>query len=89
MNENIDTTVAADPVDVLADTDPGEALASDPEAFASTVEVIQVMVEERPFLTTDFANYTVAEGLLLMILLTMVVKFCVGLLKEGFSWLFS
>ena len=103
MNENTNTTVTTDPVELLANSDPAETVVEDPaentEALeqemestgdtVQTIEVIQVMVEERPFLTTDFMDYTVSEGLLLMILVSMIVKFCIGLVKEGFSWLFS
>lgn len=51
------------------------------------LEVIQKDVSPHPFLTTDFADYTVTEGLLLMALLLAVIFLCVKMLKEGFSWL--
>ena len=51
------------------------------------LETIQQDVEPHPFLTTDFADYTVTEGLLLLILLLFFIADCIKLLKEGFSWL--
>ena len=42
---------------------------------------------DRPFLTTPLNEYTVTEGLLLLILLVLVIKIVIGLLKEGFFWL--
>lgn len=41
----------------------------------------------RPMLTTSFADYTVTEGLLLLILLFLTVQSCVRILRGGFSWL--
>lgn len=51
------------------------------------LETIQQDVEPHPFLTTDFEDYTVTEGLLLLALLLAVVSVCIKMLKEGFSWL--
>ncbi len=42
-----------------------------------------------PFLTTPFEDYTVVEGLLLLILLLFFISGCIKMLKEGFSWLLS
>lgn len=42
---------------------------------------------DRPFLTTPLNDYTVTEGLLLMILLVLFIKIVIGILKEGFWWL--
>lgn len=50
-----------------------------------TLEVIEDT--SRPFLTTSFEDYTVTEGLLLMILLLAFLMFCIKVLKGGFSWL--
>ena len=41
----------------------------------------------RGMMTTNFADYTVTEGLLLLILLFMIIQFCIRMLKGGFSWL--
>jgi len=42
---------------------------------------------EHPMLTTPFEEYTVTEGLLLLLFLSVVVAACVKLLKGGFAWL--
>jgi len=42
---------------------------------------------EHPMLTTPFEDYTVTEGLLLLLFLSVVVAACVKMLKGGFSWL--
>lgn len=51
------------------------------------LEVVQVQTAPHPLLTTDFADYTVTEGLLLLALLAGFVSVCFKMLKEGFSWL--
>lgn len=52
------------------------------------VEVILVDVsDERSFMTTPLNDYTVTEGLLLLILIMMIVKFAAKAVKEGFRWL--
>ena len=40
-----------------------------------------------PMMTTSFEDYTVTEGLLLLILLGLFIRFCFRMLKGGFSWL--
>ena len=61
------------------------------EILGDTSEEIEVLAEvvevERPFLTTSFEEYSVTEGLLLMILLLAVVMICVKMVKGGFFWL--
>lgn len=47
----------------------------------------EVPVEARPFLTTDFADYTVTEGLLLCIVLVLIFYKLISVVKGGFSWL--
>ena len=61
-----------------------EVLGDSSEETEVLAEVVEV---ERPFLTTSFEDYTVTEGLLLMILLLAVVVICVKLVKGGFYWL--
>ena len=52
------------------------------------VEVILVDVsDDRSFMTTPLNDYTVTEGLLLLILIMMIVKFVAKAVKEGFRWL--
>lgn len=53
-----------------------------------TTEVVEVVVfEDRPFLTTPLNEYTVTEGLILLILLFLVGRSVMGWIKEGFFWL--
>lgn len=53
------------------------------------VESISQIDDEqfRPFLTTEFSDYSVTEGLLLALLLFTFLSVCVRVLKEGFFWL--
>ena len=69
--------------DVLIDSASGSELASEPE----TVEIVEEAVQDHPFLTTRFEDYTVTEGLLLLLLLCMFLSFCIKLIRGGFSWL--
>ena len=58
------------------------------QPLEGTEEVFAEVVEpDRLFLTTPFEEYTVSEGLLLMILLLAVVMICVKMVKGGFFWL--
>lgn len=40
-----------------------------------------------PVLETPFEEYTVTEGLLLLLLVLVIVSWCVKMIKGGFSWL--
>ena len=42
-----------------------------------------------PALTTSFADYTVTEALLLLLLLSAFLSACARMLRGGFSWLRS
>ena len=44
---------------------------------------------DHPALTTSFADYTVTEALLLLLLLSAFISACARMLKGGFSWLRS
>ena len=44
---------------------------------------------DHPALTTSFADYTVTEALLLLLLLSVFLSACVRMLRGGFSWLRS
>lgn len=66
---------------------PEETGPSNADTALELLETIQQDVSPHPFLTTDFADYTVTEGLLLLALLLAVISLCIKLLKEGFSWL--
>ena len=52
-----------------------------------TVEVLEV--SERDFLTTPLDEFTVTEGLLLLIVLILIFRELAKELKEGFYWLLS
>ena len=45
------------------------------------------IVDDRPFMTTPLDDYTVTEGLLLLILVILVIKIIADAIKEGFYWL--
>ena len=55
-------------------------------AAAELAEIVEVDVE-RPFLSTPLNEYTVTEGLLLLIFLYLVGRSVMGWIKEGFFWL--
>ena len=48
-----------------------------------TIEAVMV----HPALETPFAEYTVTEGLLLLLLVLVIASWCVKMIKGGFSWL--
>ena len=62
-----------------------EEVTEEPEVYTEVLEVVQD--DTHYFLTTDFADYTVTEGLLLVILIAMFLKWIGGAIKEGFYWL--
>lgn len=41
----------------------------------------------RPLMTTPFEDYTVGEGLVLLLLMFLILQSLVKLIKGGFSWL--
>jgi len=51
------------------------------------LQVIQEQTQPHPAMTTPFEEYTVTEGLLLLLLLCAVIAACVKMLKGGFAWL--
>ena len=52
------------------------------------VETMEVAEDtSRPFLTTPFEEYSVTEGLLLLLLLLAFVSVCLRIIKGGFYWL--
>lgn len=60
---------------------------SDREVVELLTEIKQE-VQRHPALTTNFEDYTVSEGLLLLLFLSVFGSWLVRLLKGGFSWLF-
>ena len=51
--------------------------------YAETVQ----QTLDHPVLTTSFQDYTVTEGLLLLIMLAAFAAACIKILKGGFQWL--
>ena len=52
-----------------------------------TEPVAVTVIDHRPFLSTPLNDYTVIEGLLLLIVLILFFQMLGRTLKEGFSWL--
>ena len=67
----------------LFEYEAGEGIELDPVEIVSEIQEEQL----RPFLTTEFSDYSVTEGLLLALLLFSFLSVCVRVLKEGFFWL--
>lgn len=74
MNENEILTTEEEPV------------AQDPEIVTETFESV-IVESDRPFLSTPLDDYTVTEGLLLIIALILVLRWIGQAIKEGFYWL--
>ncbi|MCI9187126.1 MAG: hypothetical protein HFF33_07210 [Oscillospiraceae bacterium] len=51
------------------------------------LRTIVAQTEPHPAMTTDFADYTVSEALLLLLLLSAFMAACIKMLKGGFAWL--
>ena len=66
------------------DTGPMEIKGMD--KLLTCAETIQHTLDH-PALTTSFQEYTVTEGLLLLILLAAFAAACIKIMKGGFSWL--
>lgn len=70
-----------------------QGIRSDTSATLSTVRSMDATLEElsgvlvHPALTTNFADYSVLEALLLLLVVWQVVKLCVHMLQGGFGWL--
>lgn len=70
-----------------------QGIHSDTSATLSTVQNMDTVLEElsgvlvHPALTTNFADYSVLEALLLLLVVWQVVKLCVHMLQGGFGWL--
>ncbi len=60
---------------------PDEMIVLPGETFPVTI------VDTRPLMTTPLDDYSVTEGLLLLILILLVIKWFIGIVKEGFYWL--
>lgn len=87
----------ANPGDTLAvEIDPGTLAVLDRLSDIKR-ELVQVsdqladiqLHQTRPVLTTSFEDYTVSEGLLLLLLLAAFAAACAKILRGGLSWLKS
>ena len=98
--EEMEEPPAADPEEPAPSNDltlPAEyydfSMNNDTNMLNTVQDILEEIREERevqaphPLLTTNFADYTVTEGLLLIGLLFGVGKVCVRMLKGGFKWL--
>lgn len=74
MNE---TTLSSEDVQVIL----GVAASAAPETISEGAEVF---VDSRPILSTPLNDYTVSEGLLLLILLVLVFRFIVDAVRGVF-----
>ena len=81
MDENNNTTVLSDPVDLLAN----ENAPAEMEQYTETI--VAEVVDDRLFMTTPIDDYTVTEGLLLLIFLVLVFQFVIRFVKGAFWWL--
>lgn len=80
-----ETTSLEDSTPTFSDIGPIEVVGM--QEALTRLKTIETQTKLRPMLTTSFQNYTVAEGLLLLLLLCAFVAACVKMLKGGFSWL--
>lgn len=77
-----------DGMDVLV----SEVVESGPTEIVGMDQVLEYLagIESavmHPALETPFEEYTVTEGLLLLLLVLVIVSWCVKMIKGGFSWL--
>jgi len=69
---------------VETDPLPLEVLGMD-RLLAHTEAIQQTL--DHPLMTTPFQDYTVTEGLLLLMLLCFFIKVCMNMVRRAFSWL--
>lgn len=72
--------------DFFTEVDAGPMEIQGMDKLLTYAETIQQTLDH-PALTTSFQDYTVTEGLLLLILLAAFAAACVRILKGGFQWL--
>lgn len=75
-----------DDVEINDNTEPVETTEPQETVEPVPVEVV-VSFPDRPFLDTPFDEYSVTEGILLMLFLAVFVAAVAGLLRRAFSWL--
>lgn len=64
---------------------PGKAMATEPTEVTEVTEAVDAVIDstiERPFLITPFDEYTVTEGLLLLIFLVLLLFFVLELIRR-------
>lgn len=67
---------------------PADASSPVQEPTAPETVIAEVVeLPDRPFFETPFSEYTVTEGLLLLLVVLLVIRWIVGAVKEGFRWL--
>lgn len=57
--------------------------------ISDQVAEIQLATDGKPLLTTPFEDYSVSEGLLLFLLLSLFLSACYKILRGGLQWLRS
>jgi len=72
--------------DLFTEVDTGPMEIKGMDKLLTYAETIQQTLDH-PALTTSFQDYTVTEGLLLLILLAAFAAACIRILKGGFQWL--
>lgn len=72
--------------DLFTEVDPGPMEIKGMDKLLTYAETVQQTLDH-PALTTSFQDYTVTEGLLLLILLAAFAAACIRILKGGFQWL--
>ncbi len=72
--------------DISTEVDTGPMEIKGMDKLLTYAETVQQTLDH-PALTTSFQDYTVTEGLLLLILLAAFAAACIRILKGGFSWL--
>lgn len=72
-------------VDAVEGSEDASMGASVSETGPSAVETVYVaVVEDRPFMTTSFQDYSVTEGLLLLVFVLFLVRFFLDLVRRWF-----
>lgn len=72
--------------DISTEVDTGPMEIKGMDKLLTYAETVQQTLDH-PALTTSFQDYTVTEGLLLLILLAAFAAACIKILKGGFQWL--
>lgn len=72
--------------DLFTEVDTGPMEIKGMDKLLTYAETIQQTLDH-PALTTSFQDYTITEGLLLLILLAAFAAACIKILKGGFQWL--